>query len=88
VIKLSDRTKYILYVGHAFIAWSGLFGQLLWVFHNQSILIVWWWPAAMLAAELMALPLAWSSKYGIWKWCHIGGAVLCAILLVGVLIFK
>lgn len=62
--------------------------QVVYTYENQSILIVWWWPTAMLMGELMALPLAWSSKYGIWKWCHIIGAILCGILLIGVLLYR
>lgn len=85
---LPDTYKHKLYAAHAFITWWGIMVQIIYTIQNQSILIVWWWPAAMLVAELMALPLAWSSKIGIWKVCHIVGAVLCAILLAGVLAYR
>ncbi len=62
--------------------------QVVYIYENQTILIVWWYPAAMLAAELMALPLAWSSKIGIWKLCHIVGAILCVVFLAGVLLYR
>ena len=86
-MKLLETYKHKLYGAHAIITWWGIAVQIIYTFQNHSILIVWWWPAAMLAAELMALPLAWSSKIGIWKWCHVIGSILVGILLVGVVAY-
>lgn len=87
--QLSDRTKYILYAAHAIWVWYAVSVQGVHIIINRSAEdVVLALPIGMLLSELVALPLSCSSKYGIWGWCHRVGAVLWAIVLVGVLAYR
>ena len=87
--KLSDRTKYILYAMHAMIVWSGAIWQIAHIFtHKSAQDVTLFWVSALLVSELVALPLACSSKFGIWALCHRVGCVLCTILLIGVVLYR
>ena len=86
---MKEQTRTRLYATHAIIIWSGAIWQIAHIFRYESAQdITIFWVSALLVSELVALPLACSSKYGIWAWCHRIGCVLCAILLAGVLVFK
>ncbi len=88
-MKLLETYKHKLYGAHAIIIWFGAVWQIVHVFGAQSAQdITLLWVGALLASELIALPLACSSEHRIWKLCHVVGAILCAILLVGVVIYR
>ncbi len=88
-MKILETYKHKLYAGHAIVVWVGAIWQIIHVFSYQSAQdITLLWVGALLASEIIALPLACSSKYKIWGTCHIVGAILCAVLLVGVIIYK
>lgn len=88
-MKLLETYKHKLYGMHAVIIWFGAIWQINHVFSHQSAQdITLLWVGALLASEIIALPLACSSKYKIWGTCHIVGVILCAILLVGVIIYR
>ena len=80
--------KDILYLFHASIIWLGGIFQIVYVFQHKSAQdITLFWVACLLIAELIALPRACDSKYKVWKLCHVIGAVLIGILLVGVWLY-
>lgn len=86
---MREQTRTRLYASHALIIWAGAVWQIVHVFSHRSAQdITIFWVSALLVSELVALPLACSSRFGIWALCHRVGAVLCAILLIGVLAFK
>ena len=88
-MKLLEAYKHKLYGAHAFIVWFGAIWQIVYVFSHQSAQdITLLWVGALFASELIALPLSCSSGYKIWRACHIVGAILSAILLIGVVIYR
>ena len=77
--------KHGLYGFHAGIVWSGLAWQIRHIYLAQSAKdVTLFWIICLLIAEISALPLACSSKYRVWKLCHIVATCLMIILLVGV----
>ena len=86
---MKQRLEDILYLGHAGIIWLGGIFQIIHVFKYQSAQdITLFWVGCLLIAELIALPRACDSKYWVWSVCHIGGAILMALLLVGVWLYR
>jgi len=85
---LSEHIKNGLYLGHALIVWAGG-GQQIWhVYHYQSAQdITLFWVGCLLLAEFLALPRTFSSRFWVWKFCHIVSAILVSILLVGVIFY-
>ena len=88
-MKLLETYKHKLYGAHAIIVWVGAIWQITHIFSHQSAQdITLLWVGALLASELIALPLACSSEHKIWGVCHIIGAILCAVLLAGVILYR
>ena len=86
---MKEQTRTRLYASHAIIIWAGAVWQIAHIFTYKSAQdITVFWVSALLISELVALPLACSSRFGIWAVCHKVGAVLCAILLIGVLAYR
>lgn len=74
------------YLLHAIIVWSGLAWQMRHIYIVRSAKdITLFWIICLLIAEVSALPLACSSRYRMWRLCHIVALILITILLVGVL---
>lgn len=87
--KLSEQTRTRLYATHAVIIWAGAIWQIAHIFTYKSAQdITVFWVSALLVSELVALPLACSSRFGIWALCHRVGCILCTILLIGVVLYR
>ena len=83
-----DKLDNLLYIGHALIVWIGGSFQIHHVFSTRSaedVTLV--WAVCLLVSELIALPRCVHSPFWVWRWCHIIGAILTAILLGGVITY-
>lgn len=83
-----DRHSARLYWLHTWLAWGGASWQIAHIYSHQSaqdITLV--WAVMLLLKQLVAIPESVKSGHLIWKWCHRVGAVLFAVLLVGVILW-
>ena len=85
---MSEERATKLYAFHTAIVWAGSIWQIIHTFTTKSVEdIAVWWIIALLVAQIIAIPLSFCSHFGIWKICRVGSAILCAILLIGVLLY-
>jgi len=85
---MNEFMAHGLYLTHAIIVWLGSIREISHIYKHKSARdLTRFWIVCLLIAELIALPLALSSGYTLWWLCHVVGACLVTVLLIGVKLY-
>lgn len=86
---MNELTVNLLYMAHAIVIWAGSIQEIYHIFKGRSAKdVTVFWICCLLLSEVMALPRAWTSGYWVWWACHIGGVILLAVMLFGVVKYR